>query len=172
MELVGLNKIKFIAPYHTRLTITTGIFNSILIYCLPLFGGCTKEQTHELQVLQNRAAQIVTRKPPYSTRKHLYDITGWLTVSQLVVYHSLLMIYKIRKSREPEYLAKFFLNETRTGRIMEPCIKLGLAQKSFCIRGTSCWNTLPPSIRNSTKLGEFKRKLKLWIIQNIPRFPD
>ena len=95
-----------------------------------------------------------------------------MTVSQLVVYHTLLMIFKIRKSGEPEYLAGFFLKESRTGRIMEPNIKLGLAQRSFCMRGSSHWNSLPPTVRNSVKLREFKLKLKPWITQNIPRFLD
>ena len=171
-RLVGLNKIKFILPSPIRLTITTGIFNSVLVYCLPLFGGCTKEQIHDLQVLQNKAAQIVAHKPPFTSRKLLYDQIGWMTVSQLVVYHTLLMIFKIRKSGEPEYLAGFLLKESRTGRIMEPNIKLGLAQRSFCMRGSSHWNSLPPTVRNSVKLREFKLKLKPWITQNIPRFPD
>ena len=171
-RIVGLNKIKFIMPYHSRLTITTGIFNSVLVYCLPLYGGCTKEQIHDLQVLQNKAAQIVAHKPPYTCRKGLYDQIGWMTVSQLVVYHTLLTVFKIRKSDEPKYLARFLLRESRTGRIMEPNITLGLAQKSFCIRGSSNWNALPPIIRNSEKLSEFKLQLKPWITQNIPRFPD
>ena len=171
-RIVGLNKIKFIMPYHSRLTITTGIFNSVLVYCLPLDGGCTKEQIHDLQVLQNKAAQIVAHKPPYTCRKGLYDQIGWMTVSQLVVYHTLLTVFKIRKSGEPEYLARFLLRESRTGRIMQPNITLGLAQKSFCIRGSSNWNALPPIIRNSEKLSEFKLQLKPWITQNIPRFPD
>ena len=171
-RLVGLNKIKYIVPYHTRKAITTGIFNSVLVYCLPLFGGCNKVDLHDLQVLQNKAAQIVTHKPPRTSRKELYDQLGWMTVCQLVVYHTLLMVYKIRQSGEPEYMASFLKNDTRTGKIMEPNIKLGLAQKSFCFRGSSDWNSLPSSIRNSTKIGEFKRKLKSWVLQNIPRFSE
>ena len=171
-RLVGLNKIKYIVPYHTRKAITTGIFNSVLVYCLPLFGGCNKVDLHDLQVLQNKAAQIVTHKPPRTSRKELYDQLGWMTVCQLVVYHTLLMVYKIRQSGEPEYMASFLKNDTRTGKIMEPNIKLGLAQKSFCFRGSSDWNALPSSIRNSTKIGEFKRKLKSWVLQNIPRFSE
>ena len=58
-RIAGLNKLKYLVPYHTRNTIVTGIFNSVLIYCLPLYGGCSKMQVRELQILQNRAGQIV-----------------------------------------------------------------------------------------------------------------
>ena len=65
-RLAGLAKLRFIVPYTMLKIITQGIFNSILIYCLPLFGGCDKGEISAPQVLQNKAAQIVTRSPPRS----------------------------------------------------------------------------------------------------------
>ena len=81
-RLVGLNKLKFLAPFKTRNTITIGIFNSVLVYCLPLFGGCDKGEIQDLQVLQKKAARIVTHKPSRSSRKDLYDQLGWMSVNQ------------------------------------------------------------------------------------------
>ena len=78
-RITGLNKLKYLVPYHTRNVIVTGIFNSVLIYCLPLYGGCSKGQVKELQVLQNRAGQIVCHEPPFTNRKELYDKLGWMT---------------------------------------------------------------------------------------------
>ena len=169
-RLVGLNKLKFIVPYATRNTITIGVFNSVLVYCLPLYGGCNNAQIKELQVLQNKAGQIVTHKPPYTNRNELYDQLGWLSVAQLIVYHTLLLVFKIRKTGEPEYLADFLKNDSRTGRIIVPNVKLGLAQKSFCFRGSGNWNELPQILRNSLKIGAFKRGVRKWITENVPRF--
>ena len=70
-RLVGLVTLKYIVPYHTRNTITLGIFNSVLVYCLPVFGGCDKTEIKQLQVLQNKAAQIVTHSPPIGLREWL-----------------------------------------------------------------------------------------------------
>ena len=39
-RLVGLFHIKFVLPFHTRKIESEGMFNSVLVYCLPLFGGC------------------------------------------------------------------------------------------------------------------------------------
>ena len=93
-RLSGLNKIKYIVPFHMRKIITQSIFNSIMVYCLPLFGGCDKSEVKNLQVLQNKAAQIVTHSPPRSRRSELYDKLEWLTVNQLIVYHTLLQFSK------------------------------------------------------------------------------
>ena len=82
-RLIELNKLKFLVPYQTRKSIVVGIFNSVLIYCLPLYGGCNKGQIKDLQVLQNKAGQIVAHKPPQTHRNDLYNQLGWITVFQL-----------------------------------------------------------------------------------------
>ena len=169
-RLTGLYKIKFIVPYSIREIITHSIFNSILVYCLPLFGGCDIGQIKDLQVLQNKAAQIVTHSPPRSRRNDLYDKLGWLTVNQLIVYHTLITVFKIRESKEPEYLAGKLSIETPTGRIMIPNTKLSLHQNSFVIRGSSNWNELPQRTRKLMKIGIFKTEVKKWIVLNVSRF--
>ena len=50
-RLVGLTKIKYVVPSTIRKTITEGIFNSVLVYCLPLFGGMYNWDLKDLQVL-------------------------------------------------------------------------------------------------------------------------
>ena len=107
-RLVALATIRYIVPFHICDTITIGIFNSVLVYCLPLFGGCNVSEIKSLQVLQNRAAQLVTNSPPRSNRVSMYNKLKWHTVNQLVRYHTLIAVYKIRQSGEPEYLAYFF----------------------------------------------------------------
>ena len=126
-RLAGLSTIKYIVPFHTRSSITVGIFNSVLVYCLPVFGGCNIDEVKNLQVLQNRAAQIVTHSPPRSKRHLMFDKLKWLTVKQLIVYHTLLTVYKIRQSREPEYLANFLLSTYYPGT----------GQEKLCLEGIS-----------------------------------
>ena len=87
-RLAGLLKLRYVVPYSYLKIITHGIFNSILVYCLPLYGGCEKADLQSLQVLQNKAAQIVTKSPPRSERRVMYDRLYWLTVNQLVAYHT------------------------------------------------------------------------------------
>ena len=169
-RLAGLMKLKYIVQRNTMKTITEGLFNSVLVYCLPLFGGCDKGEIQATQVLQNKAAQIVMRAPPRAHRDHLYDSLGWLTVNQLVVYRTCITVYRIRQAKEPEYLAEQLQFDNRNGRVIVPNIKLGLTQKSFCLRGADSWNGLPSHVRKARKIGEFKAGVKNWVQNNIPRF--
>ena len=97
-RLAGLAKLKFILNFSLRKSITDGIFNSVLVYCLPICGGMDIGDLRDLQILQNRAARIVTRSPPRAPRGPMYDKLKWLTVNQLIVYHSVITIFKIRKN--------------------------------------------------------------------------
>ena len=165
-RLAGLAKLRYIVPYTMLKIITQGIFNSILIYCLPLFGGCDKGEISALQVLQNKAA-------PRSPRNFMFERLGWFSVNQLIVYHTLIAVFKIRNSGEPEFLATS-LNKDNVvnGHILLPKQNLTLAEKSFTFRGAKAWNLLPFHMRTLVKIGCFKKELKKWVKENVPRFLD
>ena len=55
----------------------------------------------------------MTHLPPRSNREFMFNKLKWLTVNQLVVYHTLLTMFKIRVSGEPEYLVKYFRNGSK-----------------------------------------------------------
>ena len=102
----------------------------------------------------------------------MYEKLDWLTVNQLVPYHSLIAVFKIRKTKEPEYLSNFLSHDSRYGKIMFENIQLKVATKSFVFRGSEGWNLLPSTLRNCQKIGEFKQKLRKWIKENVPMFLD
>ena len=101
-----MQNLREIIPFHLRKRITEGIFTSVLAYCLPVFGGCDKFEMEALQIMQNKAARLVTHAPQRASRKDMFNQLGWLTVHQLVFYHSVLATFRIRGSKEPEYLVK------------------------------------------------------------------
>ena len=171
-RLAGLAHVKHVLPYNEMKAVSEGLFGSVLGYCLPLFGGCDRGELQDLQVLQNKAAQLVTRSPPRSARNLMFDRLGWLTVTQLVHYHTLLAVYRIRMTGEPEYLARSLCNDNRNGHIIIKPTRLTLLQKSFKFRGACSWNDLPQSIRGLPSISSFKRAIRAWIQQKIPRFLD
>ena len=150
--------------------VANGVFNSVLSYCMPVWGGCDKEDLDSLQILQNRAAQLVVRLPPRTNRDILFDKVGWLTVRQMIVYYSTVSVFKIRASGEPEGLADLLRNENRTGRIKIDHARLQLVQDGFIYRATSVWNSLPSEMRQSKTLFIFKSKLLKWINIKVERF--
>ena len=130
-----------------------------------------KGELEDLQVMQNKAARIVLLAPPRANRLMMYDKLGWLTINQLIFYHSVIQVFRIRSSSQPEHLAKLLKQDSRNSRIIIPNIDLRVAQKSFTMRGSTSWNILPLSIRNQVKIGTFKKLAKQWILSNIEKFP-
>ena len=94
-RLTGLMKTRHIVTYAFRKTVAEGIFMSVLTYCIPAWGGLDQGDLQDLQVMQNKAAQIVLNLPPRSNRKMMYTSLSWLTVNQLIFFHSVLAVSKI-----------------------------------------------------------------------------
>ena len=56
-RLTGLSHLRSILPYDLRKRITEGMFTSVLVYCLPVFGGSDKAEVEALQIIKNKAAR-------------------------------------------------------------------------------------------------------------------
>ena len=171
-RLAGLDKLRLIMSKNNKKNIVQGVFNSVLCYCLPLFGGCNTTELKTLQVLQNRAARIVLNLPPRANRNTMFEKLGWMSVKQLIAYHTLLAVYRVRQSQEPEYLARELMRDNNRGNIIVQNSRLGLYKNSFVPRGSTLWNKLPRELRNITKIGNFKQKLRKWVEDNVMKFVD
>ena len=102
-RLNAMQKVSYHATFKTRLSAANGVFMSTLAYLLPVWGGCEGFLIRSLQVLQNRAVRQVTRLNWYTPVKRLLNQCNWLSVNQLVVYHSALTVYRATKSGLPVY---------------------------------------------------------------------
>ena len=121
---------------------------------------------HAEQGSKNCCSYAITFKP----RSYIQQGRVVICSTAGFFYHTVLLIYKIRQSNQPEYLAMKLKNDSRNGRIVLPKIKLQLTKHSFCQRGASAWNQLPRHIRELATIGSFKVASKKWVIENIPRF--
>ena len=170
-RIAGLEKLRYVMSGSCKNNIVQGVFNSVLCYCLPLFGGTNQAELNQLQVQQNRAARILLNYPPRNTRNLMFERLGWLSVKQLIAYHTLIAVYRIRTSREPEYLSDMLLRENYRGKIVINN-KLSLYRNSFVFRGADLWNKLPSSLRTIQKISSFKKGIKVWVVENVARFSD
>ena len=156
--------------------VANGIVISLLIYLIQLWGGSSEYLISFLQVLQNKAARIVTNLGWRTSVKTLLDQCGWMSVKQLSVYHTLLLTFKIKQERKPVYLDKKlsqdFNYKTRFAEghaiRVNYNIKHDCMEKSFIPRSVKTWNTLPAEIKGSENINIFKQQLKIWVKKNIP----
>ena len=147
-----------------------------LHYMMPLWGGCEGYILKSLQIIQNKAARAVTRNNWETPVGTLLKQCNWLSVKQLVMYHSLILLFKVLQTKSPKYIhMKMSIEYARKTRQTEknplrPQVdsKLELTRNSFRWRTDSQWNELPAHIRNIKTLKKFKSHLKSWISENIP----
>ena len=192
LRLGALKKVSSIASFKTRKTIANGIFMSKLIYLMPLWSGCEDYLVNSLQVVQNKAARTVAKLNIFTPTKTLMKVCGWMSVRQLMAYHSLVLLHKTLRSKTPVYLHQkvtsggHFPYRTRTASACPPGFsftvshptdngairqqsgsKLGLSKQGWCWSSVELYNLLPTDLRLETKLPSFKKRLKNWIGLNI-----
>ena len=100
----------------------------------------------------------------------------WLSVRQLVFYHSVVLVHITILTKYPKYihskLSSEFPHNTRLAESeavrMGPEFqaKLELTENSFMNRGTVNYNKLSSDLRKISKIEEFKIKLKSWVVEN------
>ena len=168
----ALSKISRCSSFKNRKLIANGIVMSHLTYLVQLYGGCSEYLLSALQVQQNRAARLVTRLGWWTPTSTLLLQCGWLSIRQMVIYQSLLLLFKTKQNMGPEYIfskisCKFkrvTRNQTAGGIKDSRRFCSNLANESFLPRSIRLWNEkVPGDIRTIVSTIEFKQKLKSWV---------
>ena len=179
-KINALIKISKFSSFQTRKMVASGLILSTLSYIIQVYGSCSGYLLAMLQVLQNKAARCVTRLPWMTPTSVLLTQCGWLSLKQLVLYHSMVMLFKTKKDKAPVYIYDHIGDtpgrNTRqeADRIAANILKddrdfkTGTARKTFIPRSIEDWNNLPVDMRTITNLQLFKKRLKTWVKENVP----
>ena len=174
----ALKLIAKVANFKTRKMIANGIFMSKLIYLIELWGGSSKYLMKALQKAQNRAARFVTKLDWNTTTGELLRQCGWLSVQQLAVYHSVVMVYKVILNKSPKHLYSMFSStysyKTRQAHneMLRHTRKPHLDITKHRWRAAMHYNQLPLGVKSAASVEQFKKKAKSWIRLNISLYPE
>ena len=168
----GLRKVSINASFKTKLQIANGVVISKLSYLITLWGGANQSLINALQVQQLAAARVVCGIGSWKwSRGKLLAKVGWLSVRQLIFYHTVLQAHKTRSTGMPQYLFSDLYSEysrmTRNaseGRIRQ---QGGASTATFKYRATKYYNSVPIEVRTGS-IAAVKVKLKRWILSNVP----
>ena len=176
-RLNALKLISKVASFKNRLMIANGIFCSKLAFQICLWGGTEDYLLQRLQIVQNRAARFVTKRDRFTPTSEILRQCGWLSVRQLVFFHSVVQIYKTLKTRSPRYIScKLCTEFPYNTRLAESDVvrlgpelkcKLEVTKRSFMNRATASYNMIPENLRKIGELETFKKELKLWTWKNL-----
>jgi hypothetical protein len=170
-RLTALKKISKNATFATRLMVANSCFMSVISYLISVWGGTEAYVIRAVQVMQNKAARAITKLSWYTPTRTLLLQCNWLSIKQLIFYHTVLQVWKVRTAGLPVYInSRIELSVTRSadeGTLRVPIVESAMARKSFLVRSAVMWNSIPPSLRSISKFETFKSKLKKWTKANI-----
>ena len=153
--------------------IANGVIMSKLTYLINLWGGAPQYLLNVLQIQQLVAARLVCSGDcsRWSKRKLLTTV-GWLSVKQLIFYHTVLQAHKTLSSGLPRPL--FYNLSTEYPRLTRSATAGQIRQTTnnsssatFSYRAMINYNSVPVDIRSGST-NSVKCKLKKWIRTNIP----
>ena len=107
----------------------------------------------------------------FNSQEKLLKQCGWLSVRQLVAFHSLVIIFKTITEQKPVFLhktlSKRFNYNTRAAAggsiVFNHAISGDIAKSGYVCRSTLAWNLLPTHVRRADSLRSFKQELKTCI---------
>ena len=129
-----------------------------------VWGGTETCIIKAVQLMQNRAARSITKLGWFTPIKTLLDQCNWLSINQLIFYHTAIQVWKVKASECPVYInSKYNPSSTRSsiqGTLLVPVVEKSTSSKSFIVRSASKWNHLPQDMRNSKDLSNLKSNIE------------
>jgi len=163
-------------------TLIHAFVTSRVDYCNAVLAGSPKVTTDKLQRVMNSAARVVsnTRKFDRSLSRLLHDELHWLDVTDRVQLKLAMLMRRCLRGTAPLYLknsctptadvaSRQHLRSASQRKLIVPRYRLNsFDRRCFAVAGSSTWNSLPDSLRDSAlSLNIFRRQLKTHFLRNI-----
>ena len=154
--------------------IANGSVQSKLIYLINVWGGAQQYLLKaSLQLQQLTAARTVCG--PQSMRwskSRLLQKVRWLSVKQLIEFHTILQAHKTLITGKPvalfDELSGSYPYQTRSATVGDIRLKKeNSSLRTFKYRAMVLYNRVPQNVKTGSLLS-FKQKLKQWIKENVP----
>ena len=168
MRLTALRALQGVASRNLILQVANGIIMGKISYILPTLRQITQLQKQKLQSIMLQAAKLVIGRKSFrwSTRRILTEVK-WMSIQQLIEYHSQVQIHKIVSNKQPSYLYEKRLKpmEGRTrlqaaGNIQLPNWKTDKARGSIFYEGVDFYNNLSNETKTANSMKIFKSRLR------------
>ena len=180
----ALKRISHVASFKTRLAVCSAMVVSKILYVLPLCGGAPQYMLEAVQRKFNEAMRVVTRRRwavlgrRLTSTEELLRQCNYLSVNQMVYYHSVALVHKVLVHQAPAHLHQIICRALSSGvthryptstagtRVVAPA-RLAAANSSWRWRAAAQYAALPEQLREEANLGIFLTTLRQHTIRNV-----
>ena len=148
--------------FQCTLQIYKGHIEPHFDYCSVVWDGLSQQLNEKLQVLQNRAARVITKSSYNTNSSNLLNSLSWDNLSVRRTKQKANLMHKCVNKLAPNYRCNMFTPRALPFDLRDASPKLHLPKprtdylkRSFCYSGASLWNDLPEDIRTIKSLGNF-----------------
>lgn len=158
---------------QTRLLLYNAIAVPHLQFCSTLLYNLPQYRINQLEKIQNRALRVILKCSYYTPITYMLKVLNMLSVSQKIMFHVNLFVFKLKHNLLPQYICdNFKLFKDVHNYSTRNCIDFILLNRcntmqmlnSVLYRGLIEFNKLPVNVKNCNNLNEFKYHLKKYIL--------
>lgn len=156
------------------LIIYNALIESILRYCITVWGGSYKNALKNLQVIQNSIIKIILKKNYRYSTDLLYTETGLFNVRLLYIYQALQWMTNIIDSNQENVLLSFPYNTRSVSNqnIETPAMHKSHTQRHINFLGPKLYNLLPLNLKSIRKKQLLKKTLRIYLQENHQIFEN
>ena len=161
--LYFLRKSSNVLPKNIQSMLYKTIIAPHFDYCNVVWGRCNKTIFNKLQVLQNRAAKIITGANRYDSSSQALSDLDWKNLDKRLFYNEAVTMFKIINNDAPSYLCRRFevketiYNMRNKGSLHLVKPNTEYMKRSFCYRGAILWNSLDANVKSAIDKKTFKQ---------------
>ena len=151
-------------PRAVKQSCYTSLVRPILEYSSTVWDPYTKQNIDKIEILQRRAARFVVGNYSYhASPTAMMKELGWQALAERRAKAKAVMMYKIQNNliAIPQHLFQNYSRHSRRSQavFILPFCRTDCYKFSFVPTSVKIWNELPPSIRESQSLNNFKAAL-------------
>ena len=179
-HLRNISRIRRYLGFDTCSHVVRSLVLSRMDYGNALLMGAYSKDIARLQRLQNWSAKLIFCARKFDRASHFLKELHWLPISERIQYKIMLYVFKCINGSAPEYISSLLSihcpvreglrSSSDTTRLVEHKIHsrtlISASEKTFYFMAPSLWNKLPITIRSSTSISMFKKRLKFHLFNH------
>ncbi|KAF7247959.1 putative RNA-directed DNA polymerase from transposon BS [Varanus komodoensis] len=177
LQLRLIHQLRPYLEYDCLETVTHALVTSCLDFCNALYVGLPLKMVRILQLVQNRAARLLTGTGRYVHMTPVLRQLHWLPIEVRAQFKVLVMTYKALNGLGPGYLKKRLhpympsppLRSAGEALLREPSVeevrRVVTRRRAFSAVAPKLWNALPREVRLAPSLFVFQRQEKTFLFK-------